>query len=221
MKVLKTAVTIKSPCNAICFQRLWATIVVLTFIAIIPQNLLSQNHTTPDSLKVTADKVIVSKDTVRKEFVPSPHKATLLALVPGLGQIYNRKYWKVPIVYAGFGVFAYLAAFNQNYYVDYRDAYYHSFVDDGSPPVNEYEAKYPQSFLKDSKNFYRRNRDLNYILMGLWYVLSIVDATVDAHLATWNVNDDLSMKIEPAFYQGIYNNFKPGGGGVRLTLMIK
>jgi hypothetical protein len=207
--------------NAIYRKRLWNTIVVLAFLlAVTPQKIFSQNESTPDSLKVTADKVIVATDTVKEEFVPSPHKATLLALVPGLGQIYNRKYWKVPIVYAGFGVFAYLAAFNQNYYVDYRDAYYHSFVDDGSPPVNEYEEKYPQDFLRDSKNFYRRNRDLNYILMGLWYALSIVDATVDAHLATWNVNDDLSMKIEPAVYQGIYN-FTPGGGGVRLTLMIR
>jgi hypothetical protein len=56
--------------------------------------------------------------------------------------------------------------------------------------------------------------------MGVWYALSIVDATVDAHLSTWNVNDDLSMKIEPAVYQGLYN-FKPGGGGVKLTLIFR
>lgn len=206
--------------NAAMIIRLWYFAAVFTFIIIFPSLVFSQNDSVVDSPKVTADNIIVAKDAVKKEFVPSPHKATLLALVPGLGQIYNRKYWKVPIVYAGFGVFAYLAAFNQNYYADYRDAYYHSFVDDGSPPVNEYEEKYPQDFLRDSKNFYRRNRDLNYILMGVWYALSIVDAAVDAHLATWNVNDDLSMKFEPAVYQGIYD-FKPGGGGLRLTLMIK
>ena len=221
MKGLKALVIEMSLCKAISYKRLWSAIIVLTFIAVfIPQNLLSQNDNASDSIEVTADKVIESKDTTKKIKEPSPHKATLLALVPGLGQIYNRKYWKVPIVYAGFGGFAYLVSFNQKYYVDYRDAYYHSFVDDGSPPVNEYEEKYPQDFLRDSKNYYRRNRDLNYILMGVWYALSIVDAAVDAHLATWNVNDDLSMKVEPAVYSGIYN-IAPGGGGVKLTLMIR
>ena len=219
--IFKISIMRMSHFDAMRFKRLWSTIVVLIFMIVInPQSLLSQKVQTSDSLKVTANKVIVETDSVKKEFEPSPHKATLLALVPGLGQVYNRKYWKLPIVYAGFGVFAYFAAFNQKLYVDYRDAYYHSFANDGSPPVNEYEEKYPQSFLLDSKNYYRRNRDLSYILMGVWYALSIVDATVDAHLSTWNVNDDLSMKIEPAVYQGLYN-FKPGGGGVKLTLIFR
>ncbi|MEN8252105.1 MAG: DUF5683 domain-containing protein [Patescibacteria group bacterium] len=221
MKNLEVEVAGKLLISAVDFRRLWTVIVVLLFVtAVVPRSLFSQSVQYTDSLEVAAEKTIISADTINVIKEHSPHKATLLALVPGLGQIYNKKYWKVPIVYAGFGVFAYLAAFNQNLYVDYRDAYYHSFVDDGSPPVNEYEEKYPQSFLLDSKNYYRRNRDLNYILMGVWYALSIVDATVDAHLMSWNVNDDLSLKVEPAVYSGLYN-FKPGGGGVKLTLRFK
>lgn len=149
----------------------------------------------------------------------SPRKATIYSMVlPGLGQIYNKKYWKLPIVYAGFGTFLYFAISNNKEYQKYSDAYYHKLeYPDGPPlPDNEYEELYDKDFLLDSKNYYRRNRDLSYILTGLWYLLVVVDATVDAHLYTWEVDEDLSFRFEPAFYPGI-NNQKPGGG-LRLSL---
>jgi len=149
----------------------------------------------------------------------SPTKATIYSMVlPGLGQIYNKKYWKLPIVYAGFGAFLYFAAVNNKEYKKYSEAYYHKLENPDGPPLegNEYESLYEQDFLLDAKNFYRRNRDLNYILTGLWYLLVVVDATVDAHLYTWEVDDDLSLQFEPQFYP-VLPNQKPGGG-LKLSL---
>ncbi len=149
----------------------------------------------------------------------SPTKATIYSLVlPGLGQIYNKKYWKLPVVYAGFGTLIYFAVTNNQEYQKYSDAYYHKIEYPDGPPLedNEYEALYDEEFLLDSKNYYRRNRDLSYILSGVWYLLVAVDATVDAHLYTWEVDDDLSLRFEPQFYPSLPN--QKAGGGFKLSL---
>ncbi|MBN2173400.1 MAG: hypothetical protein JW731_04670 [Bacteroidales bacterium] len=147
----------------------------------------------------------------------SPHKATIYSLIlPGLGQAYNKKYWKIPIVYAGFGVFYYFIDFNDKEYKKFREAYYHSVKEDGTPPVNDYEEQYTTDQLLQAKNDYRRNRDLSYILAGVWYALNVIDATVDAHLFTWEVDNNLSLRAEPAFFDGYLG--KNTGGGVKLTL---
>lgn len=149
----------------------------------------------------------------------SPTKATIYSMVlPGLGQIYNKKYWKLPIVYAGFGAFIYFASINNKEYQKYSEAYYHKLEYPDGPALedNEYESLYDEDFLLDSKNYYRRNRDFNYILTGLWYLLVVVDATVDAHLYTWEVDEDLSLQFEPQFYPSLPNQ-KPGGG-LKLSL---
>jgi hypothetical protein len=149
----------------------------------------------------------------------SPTKATIYSMVlPGLGQIYNKKYWKLPIVYAGFGAFLYFASKNNKEYKKYSEAYYHKVENPDGPPLpdNEYETLYDTDYLLDSKNYYRRNRDLSYILTGVWYLIVVVDATVDAHLYTWEVDDDLSLQFEPAFYPDLYN--QKLGGGLKLSL---
>ena len=153
----------------------------------------------PDSLQVVE---------VRKP--KSPSRALLYAMVlPGLGQAYNKKYWKIPIIYAGFGTLIYFVNLNDNEYKLYRNAYYHSLLDDGSEPVNEYETLYTTQTLLDYKNYYRRNRDLTYILAAFLYILNIVDATVDAHLFDYEMTDDLSLNVQPtikktADYQNTY-----------------
>jgi len=178
-----------------------------------------QEADTLTSESFTSEKSVI--DTVSAARMHSPHKATLYSMIlPGMGQAYNKKYWKIPIVYAGFGVFYYLIRFNDKEYKLWRDAYYHSLVnEDGTePPVNEYDRLYGDNpeVLLSQKNFYRRNRDLNYILSGVWYLLNIVDATVDAHLFSWDVDEDLSLRLEPHIYNG-FTSYKPTGG-LKLSL---
>jgi len=157
-----------------------------------------------------------------KQKVHSPKKANLLALIPGAGQIYNKKYWKLPIVYAGFGVTGYFAFWNRGEYLKYQDAYicklqtpenqlivewnpvsqsYVCSVDKKVECDNELAAKYSASDLKTFRDYYRRNMELSYILMGLWYILQMLDATVDAHLYYWNVDENLSVRLEPVIMQ--------------------
>jgi hypothetical protein len=87
--------------------------------------------------------------------------------------------------------------------------------------VNDYEAMYGDhpDIMKDQKDYYRRNRDLTYILTGIWYLLNIVDATVDAHLYTWEIDDSLSLKFEPSLIEPMYG-YRPNGG-LKLTLNFK
>ena len=195
-----------------------ANILIVFFIMIIPISGIGQ-AVEPGKV-ITEDAEIVSVDSVNFK-KHSPHKATIYSLVlPGLGQAYNKKYWKIPIIYAGFGAFYYFISLNDKEYRKYREAYYHSITGDPTdPPVNDYEEKYDSDFLLSSKNYYRRNRDLTYILTGVWYLLNVVDAAVDAHLFTWEVDENLSLRIEPAVYQPLYG-YRPNGG-VKLTMRFK
>lgn len=195
---------------------------LLPFLAVIllsgPANLLAQNTALADSLESTAKATAVDTASVREH---SPHKATIYSMIlPGLGQAYNKKYWKIPIVYAGFGVFYYLIDYNATEYNLWKDAYYHSLLDpDGlEDPVNEYEALYGDNpdFLRDRKNDARRFRDLNWILAGLWYIINVLDATVDAHLFSWNVDENLSLRVEPHVYQPV--GFQKPAGGLKFSL---
>lgn len=157
-------------------------------------------------------------DTIRTP-EHSPKKATIYsAVLPGLGQAYNHKYWKMPIVYAGFATTIYFVSFNTGYYKDFRDAY--SFKTNsnatGDPP-NELVNKYTADQLLTGREYYRRNLELSYIATGVWYILNIVDATVDAHFYHYNINDDLSMMVKPWVappYQGY-------GGGSGLSLAFR
>ncbi|HJN06227.1 MAG TPA: DUF5683 domain-containing protein [Bacteroidales bacterium] len=153
----------------------------------------------------------------------SPRKATLLALVPGLGQIYNKKYWKLPIVYAGFAATGYFAIWNRGEYLKYNNAYIANINNTNNILVvrydpekgvyvsnlnerlteNELADKYDSDQLQSFRDYYRRNMELSFILMGVWYILQILDATVDAHLYYWEVNENLSVKVEPVFQQSI------------------
>ncbi len=138
----------------------------------------------------------------------SPNKATFYsAILPGLGQIYNQKYWKVPIIYAAFGGLIYYANYNNFVYNKYKDAYNIQLrIDNGEIGL---EPEYPGASadnLKRQKDLWRRYRDMSFIGMGLVYVLQILDADVDAHLFDYNMSEDLSMRIEPVIlYSNVYN----------------
>lgn len=135
----------------------------------------------------------------------SPRKAAIMsACLPGLGQIYNGKWWKVPIVYAGFGGFGYLAYSNYSDYRSFLTAYKIKTGDleEGVTPT-EYELQlannYQASQLQKYKESYRRDFELYCIILVAWYGLNIVDAIVDGHLYTYDVSDDLSLTIDPVF----------------------
>ena len=177
------------------------------------QNITAQIITAPgDSIIVDVkEKRIITKD---------PLKATMLAFAfPGLGQIYNRKYWKIPLVYAGFGGMIYALGFNTTHYNDYMRAY-QDFTDK-IPETDSYirfvraiepedydPVKHPKTFeqsnaswVKDGllKNvdYYKRYRDLSYIGIAAWYLISALDANVDASLFNYDISDNLDISIAP------------------------
>lgn len=144
---------------------------------------------------------VAQSDTTFKkpEKTHSPRKATIYsAVLPGLGQAYNKKYWKIPIVYAGFGGLAYMITSNTREYKKFKEAYIWKVSGDTIPIDNEYIFKYETADqLKRGKDYYLRNVELSWILTGVWYLLNIIDATVDAHLMDYDINEDLSLELEP------------------------
>ncbi|UBM63471.1 DUF5683 domain-containing protein [Candidatus Sulfidibacterium hydrothermale] len=160
-------------------------------------------------------KTTTHRKKKKKPLPRDPKKATLMALVPGLGQIYNHKYWKLPIVYTGFGVIGYFVVTNTQYYQDFKDAYNCKVTDpDCKNPLAE---KYSEETLKYIRDYYRRNMQLSYIIGGAWYLLQLIDANVDAHLSHWNVSDDLSLDISPVYHPVPVRN-QPAWQGICLRL---
>lgn len=178
--------------------------------------------TTPVRAFSFSDKNKKSKaksDTLRHP-PRDPKKAMLLALVPGLGQIYNRKYWKLPIVYTGFAVIGYFAVTNRNYYQTFRKAYdYKTSHPDCSRTStdcdNEWAKKYDKATLKIIRDYYRRNMQLSFIVGGAWYLLQMIDANVDANLSHWNISNDLSVNVTPV-YQPVSLPHAPAYKGISL-----
>jgi hypothetical protein len=133
---------------------------------------------------------------------PKPHSiskaAIYSAVLPGLGQAYNKKYWKIPIIYAGFGAFGYFTVKNNQEYLMFKEAYLYVANGETDSINNPYVNKYDQTQLKEAMDYYRRNRDLSIILGALWYTLNILEAYVDAHFFDYDISEDLSMHVSPA-----------------------
>ena len=150
-----------------------------------------------------------------------PKKATLLALIPGAGQAYNHKYWKMPIVYAGFGATVYFAITNGSDYRLYRDAYdYKMGINTHvSQEAIEESAKYTEDNLITLRDYYRGNMELSWILTAAWYIIQVIDANVDAHFFYYDVGDNLTLQIEPQF--NTINEFNLGyGNNIGLSLKL-
>jgi hypothetical protein len=147
--------------------------------------------------------------TVEEYTAHSPAKAAMLsAVMPGLGQIYNEKYWKVPVIYAGVGVSVGVFLHWQNQFSKYRRAYI--TINDKDPNTNYHDTLgFPPTWREDQKTQYitrhkdifRSYRDWSIVAMVLVYALNIIDANVDAHLKFFNVDDDISLNIQPIFFQ--------------------
>ena len=142
-------------------------------------------------------------------FNPSPERAVWLsALCPGLGQIYNRRYWKLPIVVGGFMGLAYATNWNNNQYQDYVRAY--RDITDSDPSTNSYmdffppttsesdlDAAWLQATFKSRKDYFRRNRDLCIICVVALYLVCMLDAYVDASMAHFDISPQLSLDLAP------------------------
>ena len=163
----------------------------------------------------------------------SPKKAGMLsAIVPGLGQIYNRKYWKLPIVYAALGGVGYLAYTNTIYYNFWHDGLiiknaitnkqktdadflnfattnkYRSMTTSLTPSQLNNES---ESYFQTQNDYFRRNRDLSFFFLGLLYMANILDATVDGHLYNFDVTNDLSFHLQPTYISS-FNQYSSGLG---------
>ena len=145
---------------------------------------------------------------------PNKHSATKAAyysaILPGLGQAYNKKYWKIPIVYAALGTSAYMAINNRDYHRDYRTELEYRSVDE----TTGFRTALTTENLEDQLEYWRKWRDIAYVATGAVYLLNILDATVDAHLKDYNVDEDLAFRPSPVvdqingqFYYGINISF--------------
>ena len=138
-------------------------------------------------------------DTVRiKSYAErfDPRKASLYAaILPGMGQIYNKKYWKLPLVYGGFGWIGYWLTLRQNQYTDYKN----QLFDILRTGTNSKDPRITEEIVRPAIDKVRRERDFMIILMGGMYILQIIDAHVDAHLKEFDVNPDLQVKFRPTF----------------------
>ena len=159
------------------------------------------------------------KDTVppaipEKIWTPNPTKATWLAIVfPGGGQIYNRKFWKLPIIYGGFAGCAYALSWNGKMYKDYSQAYLD--IMDSDPTTNShldilpptgYSDSQAKEVLRKRKDMFRRYRDLSIFAFIGVYLISVIDAYVDAELSNFDITPDLSLRVEPTI---INDQFRP------------
>lgn len=177
----------------------------------------------------SSDSTIVKELPENAEEIHSPKKAAIYsAVLPGWGQAYNKKYWKIPLIYAGFGTIGYFISWNNKNYKTLKLAY--GDLTDGDDSTNSYldldAAKYydldnPDELnkfkngLNKQQNYYRRNRDLLIISIVGFYGLNIIDASVDAHLFDFDISEDLSFNWEPSmrnvddqFVYGVNCTFK-------------
>lgn len=178
-------------------------------------------RTMPEKTSADVGKKGVSADsvqTVKTPFKPNPRRSVLYsAVVPGLGQIYNRKYWKLPFVYAGYAALVYAISWNGGYYTKYKKAYV-SLVD-GKPTTNEYEKFIPagqnlatvdstwfSQVLNQKQMSYRNNRDLAIIGLIGFYGITLLDAFVDAQLFDFDISPNLSMRLEPVLNSSNFNS---------------
>lgn len=169
---------------------------------------------TTDYTTVTpkADTLAVVDTEVQMHFAKKASR--LSAILPGLGQAYNKKYWKIPIIYGALGTSTYFIIKNNKDYQKYRNAYIARTDNDSTTFTT---IKYTTDNIRLRRDFFRRNMELSIIITAGIYVLNIVDAAVDAHLFYFDVTNDLSMRIEP---QVNMNTISPDrfNGGLKLSL---
>jgi hypothetical protein len=152
-----------------------------------------------------------------------PGRAALLStILPGAGQFYNRRYWKPPILYAGAAALAYWINFNSTEYNRFNKAYasrisFRADTTQSAIQPGEFEG-FSDNQLKVYRDSYRRDIEFSIIITTAVYALNIVDAYVDAHLRQFDINEDISLSVQPLLYSYNYSQF---AGGIKLNFTIK
>lgn len=168
---------------------LWSTLVAFCIVGIGTGTANGQSDSIAQTTNKKLEKVADSPNLLPKD----PKKATLLsAMLPGAGQIYNGKSWKVPILYAGILTDVYFIQYNHKRYERFRDALF--ALDKGEP--NQFPSLNRAALVRNV-DYWRQNRDLTLLLMLGIYALNMVDANVDAHLSGFDISEDLTLKIAP------------------------
>ena len=183
-------------------------------------------------IQITTDDIDTVSVRLKQKFKPDPKKAIIYSAVfPGLGQIYNRKYWKLPIVYGAFIGCSYAISWNGSQYSDYMNAYKDILIIDtenGKPKEGSWNVYVPVTWgnpddlsasqyqqltnmLRNKKNYYRRYRDLSYIIAVGVYAFTMIDAYVDAQLFDFDISPDLSMHMEPVIFDRSSTNSRAVG----------
>lgn len=188
---------------------------VITLLLCLTFSVFSQQQ---DSIVGAQDSIAIAK-TNRSKTYSVPRRASLMsAILPGLGQAYNGKYWKIPVIYAGFVGFGYMFKVNNEQYNFFRK---NLIAENDEDPSTINETRWGTDELQTQKVTYRKRRDIAAVGVVIIYILNIIDANVDAHLKTFDVSDDLSLRIEP--WPGIYaiNNGFITVAGLSLKLNFK
>lgn len=183
----------------------------ITFFIFVSLSLNAQQN---DSLRFAyKNDSIQSKRAVNKAIYGNARKATIMsACFPGLGQIYNRKYWKAPVIYVALGGIGYWGVTNQIKY-KYYSTNIKAIHDEDANTINE--TLYSSDQLITQKKYYQKYRDISIMLGALVYLVNIIDANVDAHLRTFDVSDDLSLQVNP-YSNFDYNNKLQAGLSLKL-----
>ena len=177
-----------------------------------------------DTIELSKAQRRINRQIAYASFLPDPQKSLWYALAfPGLGQIYNRKYWKLPIVYGGALGVAYAISLNGSKYSDYKRAYIEAT--DNNPNTNYHlqviPTGYPESsaetYVKNRMNTYRNYRDISIVVGVAFYAITIIDAYVDAQLAGFDISPDLTMKVKPSLTPQPDTPQPAVGCGVQLT----
>ena len=194
------------------------------------QNVEQKNHMDMEEMSAPVDTFLLAakSDSLLKlaqpkeRFIPNSNRSVWLAMAfPGAGQIYNRKYWKLPIVYGGFVGCAYALNWNNKMYRDYSQAYLDIMDDDPNTksyqdflPLNSsiagQEERFKEIFRK-RKDVYRRQRDLSIFAFIGVYLLSVIDAYVDAELSDFDISNDIGLRVEPALFDNGHNKYNSVG----------
>lgn len=212
-----------------------------TIFTISSDSLLMEEHASDslftDSLQKQLNMIVEANPPLKvqkdwNKWQPDPKRALWLAIVfPGGGQIYNRKYWKLPLVYGGFMGCFYAMNWNNNMYKDYSQAFldisdndpntasYKSYMHLGAKITDSNKDHYKQIF-RSRRDKYRRWRDLSFFVMVGVYALSVIDAYVDAELSVFDISKDLSLKVEPTIMNNSSssNPFQAGALGLNCSL---
>ena len=192
-------------------------LVAFAFSVISISQIKAQTQTsTTDSIYTDQNNEEQSVVVKRKH---SPKLATYLsAAVPGAGQVFNKKYWKVPIIYAGFAGGIYLNNYYNKKYQTYKDSLNSIEVLKVDTTLIVYGKSLNKLQIQEGRNYYRKNRDLIRICTVVWYALNIVDACVDAYLFDYDMSDNLSLHISPDFN---YYNKQSYYAGATLRFTLK